>query len=362
VFVRILALASFASCLAPAQNEPAEPPPQAQPPPRVAPASATVWYAHDPSAMEQFTENPSVSRRMVDQVVKAVANETDIARAWRKLVSPKDKIGIKVNAGSGRNFSTRLGVVRAILDGLEQAGVNSKNVIIWDRELLELREAGFDSKKLGAQVRGIDPPRGWDRSAPFAAPALGKLIWGDLLFIEKNRKIPGKPATESDQLSATSHFPMILTKEVTKIINVPTLTDDTGCGVAGALYNIGVRNLDNWRRFVASGMSAADSIPEIYDDPNIGPKVVIHILDGLIAQYAGGPEGNPNYAFSHGTIYGSTDPVAIDSVAARNIEAWRKMAKLPSIARRIEWLKFGEEMGIGVADPKKISLVSVTPP
>lgn len=312
--------------------------------------------------MDRFTENPAVSRRMVDQVVKSATGETDIARAWKKLVSPKDKIGIKVNTAGGRSFSTRLGVVRAILDGLEQAGVNPKNVIIWDRERTELQDAGFTSKTLGAQVRAIDPPRGWDRSAPFAAPALGRLIWGDLLFIEKNRKTVGKPQTESDQLSSTSHFSTILTKDVTKIINVPTLSDDAGCGVAAAFYNIGVRNLDNWRRFVTTGMSAADSIPEIYDDPNVGPKVAIHILDGLIAQYAGGPEGNPNYAFPHATIYASTDPVAIDSVAVRNIEAWRKMANLPPIARRVEWLKSAQEMGIGVADSKKINLVSVTPP
>jgi hypothetical protein len=356
VFARILALVSITSFFARAEEEPIGPAP------RVIPTAATVWYAHDPTAMDRFTENPSVSRRMVDQVVKSATNEKDIAQAWRKLVSPKDKIGIKVNAAGGRNFATRIGVVRAILDGLEQAGVNPKNVIIWDRDLTELREAGFDPKRLGAQVRGIDPPRGWDRSAPFAAPALGKLIWGDLLFIERNKKIPGKKAAESDQLSSTSHFPTILTKDVTKIINVPTLADDAGCGVAGAFYSIGVRNLDNWRRFVASGLSAVDSIPEIYDDPNIGPKVAIHILDGLIAQYAGGPEGNPNYAFPHTTIYASTDPVAIDAVAARNIDVWRKMAKLPPIAPRVEWLKVAEQMGIGVADSNRISLVSVTPP
>ena len=357
MFARLSALVLFASCLAHAESESVEPPPE-----RVPPTSATIWYAHDPTAMDRFTENPSVSRRMVDQVIKAATNETDIGRAWRKLVSPKDKIGIKVNAAGGRNFATRLGVVRAIIDGLEQAGVNSKNVIVWDRDLGELREAGFESKRLGAQVRGIDPPRGWDRTAPFAAPSLGKLIWGDLLFVERNKKIPGKPNSESDQLSSTSHFSKIVTKDVTKIINVPTLTDELGCGVAGAFYNIGVRNLDNWRRFVGSGMSAADSIPEIYDDPNIGPKVVIHILDGLVAQYAGGPEGNPNYAFPHSTIYASTDPVAIDAVAARNIDAWRKMAKLPPIARRLEWLSVAEQMGIGVADSNRISLVAVTPP
>ncbi|HET6407246.1 MAG TPA: DUF362 domain-containing protein [Chthoniobacteraceae bacterium] len=312
--------------------------------------------------MERFTENSSVTRRMVDQLVKSATNETDLVRAWRKLVTPKDKVGIKVNAAGGKYFATRIGVVRAMVDGLEQAGVDRKNVIVWDRESSELREAGYDSKRLGVQVRGIDPPRGWDRSAPFAAPTLGKLIWGDLLFSEKNRKGLGKKMVESDQLSSNSYFPTILTKDVTKIINVPTLTDDAGCGVGAAFYNIGVRNLDNWRRFVSTEMPGSDSIPDIYDDPNVGPKVVLHVLDGLIAQYAGGPVGNPNYAFPHATLYASTDPVAIDSVAVRNIETWRKMAKLPPITRRVEWLKYAEQMGIGVAASERISLVTVTAP
>jgi hypothetical protein len=49
-------------------------------------------------------------------------------------------------------------------------------------------------------------------------------------------------------------------------------------------------------------------------------------------------------------------------VAARNIDAWRKMAKLPPIARRLEWLSVAEQMGLGVADSNRISLVAVTPP
>jgi hypothetical protein len=193
-----------------------------------------------------------------------------------------------------------------------------------------------------------------------SAPVLGKLIWGDLLFIEKNAKIPGKPVTESDQLSSNSYFATILTKDVTRIINVPTLTDDGGCGVAGAMYNVGVRNLDNWRRFIAPDESAADSIPDIIDDPHVGSKVVLNLMDGLVAQYAGGPGSNPNYAFPHATIYGSRDPVAVDAVAARNIDAWRRMAKLPSIAKRVEWLKAAEQAGIGVADMSRIKLESVT--
>jgi uncharacterized protein (DUF362 family) len=354
VLARSIALALITVLAAHAQEQAPEPAPPAKP------ASATVWYANDPGAMDRFTDNPAVTRRMVDQVVMGATGEGEIGKAWRKLVSPKDRIGIKVNAGAGRSFSTRVSVVRAILGGLEQAGINPKDVIVWDRESTELHEAGFDPKQLGCQVRAVDPPSGWDRKAPFAAPVLGKLIWGDLLFIEKNAKIPGKPVTESDQLNATSYLASILTKDVTRVINVPTLTDEAGCGVAGAIYNVGIRNLDNWRRFVAAEDSAADSIPDIYDDPHVGAKVVLNIMDGLIAQYAGGPGPNPNYAFPHATIYASRDAVAIDSVAAHNIEAWRKMAKLPPIAKHVEWLKTAEQAGLGVADMSRIKLESVT--
>ena len=38
-------------------------------------------------------------------------------------------------------------------------------------------------------------------------------------------------------------------------------------------------------------------------------------MDGLVAQYAGGPQSQPNYAIHHATLYASKDPVALDAVA-----------------------------------------------
>lgn len=324
-------------------------------------ARATVWAAHDDSAIDRFVENPGVTGRMVDALVCSAAGETDLSRAWRKLIDPKDRIGIKVNAGAGRRFSTRVGVVRAIIDGLEQAGVKPSNIIVWDRESADLKEAGFDPQRLGCKVRGIDPPKGWDRTAPFAAPSLGRLIWGDALFVEKNTRALGKSTTDSDQLSSSSHLATIVTKDVTKIINVGTLTDDAGIGVGGIFYNLCVRDVDNWRRFVAVDQSAAESIPELYANEHLGPKVAIHFLDGLIAQYAGGPEANPNYAYNHATLYASRDPVALDALAARKIDEWRKSVKLPSIARRTEWLQIAEQMGLGESAESRLKLITVSP-
>src|SRR4029434_4526371 len=103
----------------------------------------------------------------------------------------------------------------------------------------------------------------------------------------------------------------------------------------------------------------ADSIPSVYADERIAPKVVLHIMDGLLAQYAGGPRGHPNYVLEHATVYASKDPVALDATALRQLEGWRKHAKLPPIGRRADWLRVAEEDGLGIAAEERITLQPV---
>jgi uncharacterized Fe-S center protein len=85
-------------------------------------------------------------------------------------------------------------------------------------------------------------------------------------------------------------------------------------------------------------------------------------MDGLTAQYAAGPIGNPNYAFAHCTLYASTDPVALDATALRQMEAWRKEAKLPAIGAKAEWLRSAEELGLGQFAEESIVLQTVNLP
>lgn len=295
-----------------------------------------------------------VTKPMVDQLVQAVTGKGDVRGAWKSLVTPKDVVGVKVAATGGRYFSTHRGVVDAVVSGLEQAGVPRSQIIVWDRETANLRSAGFLARPGGYQVRGIDPPRGLDPKAIFFAPAFGRLIWGDLSFQVKKEL---KPTVTADQLSPESHLPYLLSRDVTKIVNIATLSDEAGCGVAGALYNVTVPNVDNGRRFTQrSGLA---SICDLYLDERIGPRTVLHIVDGLIAQFAAGPQFSPNYAFAHGTLYASKDPVAMDVTLAGKIEGWRKEAKLPPIAALTTWLSVGEELGIGHSNPANIDVVDV---
>ncbi len=329
----------------------------AAPPP---PAISTIYSSQDAQALDQFDENPAVTRRMVDRLVCAATGHPEIVRAWQSLVAPTDRVGIKVAAAGGRYFGSHRGIVEAIVAGLEQAGVPRSHVVVWDREMDDLTAAGFVHQRGGYEVASVPPITGYDRAAVFSAPILGKLIWGDALFAEKQGKF-GKKFVESDQLSSSSCLAAVLSKRVTKIINVPVLSDEAGCGLAGAIYNMTVPNIDNWRRFTQTEGDSAAGLLDLYADERVGGKVVLTIMDALLGQYAGGPRFNPNYAFHYHTIYASKFPVALDANAFRLIEGWRKQAKLPSIAKRVEWLQEADGLGLGNFAENKIVLRAVGP-
>ena len=291
---------------------------------------------------------------MVDEVVMAATNTGDVASAWRSLVKPGDKVGIKISAAGGKYFSSHKSVVEAIVEGLESAGISRKEIIVWDRT--GLAAAGYFTQPGGYQVRSIEPVRGYDPQAVISSATPGKLIWGDVDFCKRDAKDP-LGVVDLDQISSDSHLCKILSHDVTKIINVPVFSSSEIAGVAGALYNVTVPNVDNWRRFGDN-----DSfIYDLYSDERIGPKVVINIMDGLIAQYAGGPEFQPNFAVRHAKIYASKDPVAMDTVALGEIERWRAEANLPRVAPYAAYLMTAASMGIGVASPDRIELRMLQP-
>jgi hypothetical protein len=155
---------------------------------------------------------------------------------------------------------------------------------------------------------------------------------------------------QSDQeiTSDDSHFARIVSSEVTKIINVPVMSDSSTNGLAGCLYNMTLPNVDNWRRFATRYGSPA--IADLYRNPLLGKKVVLNIMDGLIAEYAGGPRSQPNYAVHHATLLASKDPVAIDALAVRQIDEWRLKARFPSIVPLASHIQTAAQLGIGNAD------------
>ena len=334
--------------------------PRPTPQPTPLPGRATVYFAMDTSSLTDSRKvNAGVVRRMVNTLVMRVTGRPDPGSAWASLVSKKDRVGIKVAASGGAISGTHPEVVDAIVDGLAAAGVPPSNIIVWDRNQTDLLSAGYRSDGGRYQLRWVDPIKGYDRKSQVTAPVLGRLIWGDSGFGDKIGTRLADVLGNGDQLSSKSCYANVLSSQVTKVINVPTLSDSFLTGINGALANMTIPNLDNWRRFTRPPAYGDPYLAEVYADSIIRDKVVLTIMDGLVMQYAGGPAPNPGFLLDHLTIFASRDPVAVDATAARLIDEARKPSKLPSVLPMVDWLESAETIGLGKQREQDIDLVRV---
>lgn len=303
--------------------------------------------------------NPAVVRRMVDNLVCAVTGKHNSATAWASLVKPAERVGIKVAASGGAVSGTHPAVVDAIAIGLISAGVLPSNIIVWDRNAEDLLAAGFSLKSPLYRLRWIDPAKGYDTKAVVTAPVLGRLIWGDSKFGDRGNGTVADTLVSGEQLSSSSHWAKILTAEVDKVINVPSLQDSIHTGLNGALANMALPNLDNWRRFARAPEYGDPYLAEIYADAMVRDKVVLTMLDALVLQYAGGPFPNPGFLVEYHTIFASKDPVAIDATAVRLLDENRAPSKLPSLENMTRWLESAAALDLGSFEEGKIDLVRV---
>ena len=258
---------------------------------QAAPTPSIVYAVRNPDSIKQYKTNPHVVREMVNRLVMAVTGQSDVAKAWGSLVSPGERVGIKISAAGGELFTTHHDIVNAIVDGLAAAGHPRSSIIVWDRSLGGIKEAGYRPAVDGYQVKAIAPHDGYDAKAMQSAPLVGKLVWGDFEYVGDTGKMP--LFADADATSNVSHFSKIISSDVDKVINVPVMSVSETNGIAGCIYNMTIPNIDNWRRFAQGSRFGAGSLAEIYANPLIAKKVVLNLMDGLMAQYAGGPQPQP---------------------------------------------------------------------
>lgn len=324
--------------------------------PRNLKQSGRVYWTADGGVVDGFRANPIVAKRMVEALVIAVTGKATSREAWASLFRPGQRIGIKVSSGGSPLLTTRLAVVASIVEGLKLAGASGRDIVVWDREAHALREAGFTAVALGCRVEGVDGR--YLEEPVFFSARLGKLIWGDREF--RGARWAGLGDGEAKAMSNKSHFAKLLA-DVDVIIHVPMMSDSAFHGVHGAIAGMAVDNVDNWRRFGSPPSYGAEDLPLIYAHELIGPKVVLTIMDGIVAQFAGGPWPEPNYSVPHARLYASSDPVALDTIALREIENWRIEAKLPPLESRAKHIAAAGELGLGVGKPYSIDLIQVKP-
>jgi hypothetical protein len=151
----------------------------------------------------------------------------------------------------------------------------------------------------------------------------------------------------------------LVTKICTKIVNVPVLTDNPPIGLNGCLGSLALACVDNNRRFQGDPTYGDPAICEILDKDFIRRKVVVHILDALVAEYAGGPQFDPQFTQSIGALYVSRDPVAIDTLVLKRVEAWRRRNRIDPIGKAASHVASAATYNLGTNDPRRIQLIRV---
>ncbi|CAB4243338.1 conserved protein of unknown function [Methylacidimicrobium sp. AP8] len=349
--------------------------------PRAISAGSAVVIVERPSVVHNFSVDDAAVRTMFRDALLEYTKQASMKAAWAKLgVSPQDVVGIKICASGGPVMSSRKPLVAAIAESLEEAGVPFYQVVVWDKLEDDLREAAYLPRPQGApySVRSVIPETGFDEHVFYVNEVLGRLIWGDLAFrgikpgggeAQRSQKRGEKQSVAQlygqgvsagsleNQVSNKSYYARLVTQICTKIINVPVCTDNSAVGFYGSLASLALGMVDNTRRFQGEGNWGDPAIAEILDRPFVRSKVVLHVMDALIAQYAGGPDFSPEYTYPLGAIYLSNDPVAIDSLLVGRVDAWRIGAHIPSLQPMIHYIQTAVEYGLGTSDPKNILLV-----
>ena len=71
--------------------------------------------------------------------------------------------------------------------GSSRPGHPRGSIIVWDRSLGGIKEAGYRLAVDGYQLKAIAPRDGYDPKAVLSAPLIGKLVWGDLEYSETRK-------------------------------------------------------------------------------------------------------------------------------------------------------------------------------
>ena len=368
---------------------PSPPPLAATPaPPQPRTLSPVIW-TENPEVVQRFAVNGPRVREMVNNALLKLTSSTDLGTAWTRLgITPRDVVGVKITTMGGPLLSTHRAIVQAICDGLQQAGVPPSQIIVWDKDGSDMRNAGYSptpSTDTHVGIASVFPGTGYDPDVFYENGILGTLIWGDSEFIRrgdddleraarqavKDKAFGGNPGLggvaddsvsnpSAPQTSNKSHFARLVSSICTKIINVPVLTDDSYIGISGCLGSLALGSVDNNRRFQGDPAYGDPAICEILSKDYLRRKVVIHILDALVSEYAGGPRFDPQFTKSIGAIYVSRDPVAVDAIVLKRLEEWRaadKEGKIDPIGKAASHVHTAASFHLGTDDPTRIQLL-----
>jgi hypothetical protein len=311
-----------------------------------------VISVHEPQATTAFEANASRVQGMVDTGIIGLTGKASSAEAWRSLASTNEIIGIKVYSSPGASAGTRPEVVAAVVNGLLHAGFATNHIIVWDRYLAHLRRAGYLEleTRFGIRVAGaVDT--GFDQNTFYDTASIGNLVYGDLEF-----------GSKEDGAGRKSYVSTLVTRSITKIINIAPVLNHNGAGVTGNLFSLALGSIDNVIRFESSPEHLASAVPELYALPALGDRVILNISDALLCQYQGEERSLLHYTVALNEIRFSRDPVALDVLALEDLVRNRRSHANVEFPVNREIYKNAALLQLGVADLNHIDLTKLKLP
>lgn len=299
-----------------------------------------VVIARDPEATEAYQPRPDKVLGLVNRAILQLTSKPNVAEAWLSLVSTQDVVGIKVYSSPGASSGTRPAVVAAVVEGLLEARLPPQHIIIWDKHRADLRQAGFFelAKRYGIRVEG-SATASYDPDQFYDTPLMGQLVWGDSEFGKKGEK-----------LGRRSFVSKLVSREMTKIINVTPLLNHNSAGVCGNMLSLALGSVDNTIRFETDVRRLAEAVPELYALPVLGDRVALNIVDALLCQYQGEHLSLLHYSVPLNEVRCSKDPVALDVLSLREIERQRETSNMSSRTNHFALYQNASELEIGVSD------------
>jgi uncharacterized protein (DUF362 family) len=273
------------------------------------------------------------AREMLRRAMQELTGKSDLAEATRLFVHPDDKVCVKVNGIAQQNMATNKELVLPFVEAMVAAGVPPANIT-----LLEQYPGFMNGTRITAR----------------SVPAGVSVVWHSNKDATMDwRDIPGT--------RCHTKFVRALT-ESTALINFALIKDHSICGYTGALKNMthGCSvNPQDFHDHHASPQIAILSAQDI-----LRSRLRLCVIDGFKLMAHGGPlYKHPEYVVPHEAIYVSTDPVALDAVGWDLVEKARAKFRLKSLTdegRPPAYIQAAADLGVGIADPAKITLREVT--
>lgn len=309
-----------------------------------------------PGVMSDDGPDETIVSAMLAASMKALTGTGNSQAAWMQFVGPEDRVGIKVNPVGAPVASTTHEVTRAVIAGLESAGVPRENMVFVDHYQDQLLKWGYSEKRYPG-VEAVWMQYEVDDNGTKVAKGYENLDQD--AFFECNYVIPDEQNELDWMLNGgpRSYFPKVLTSGVDKLINIPILKHHKQAFVTLGLKNLAFGLTSNCMRghkFIDRYTAEACAFPPIRD------KAVLTVLDGIRAQYDKGPGASPSHVWHTDTLMVATDTVALDSVgfdiiaAKRLAEGVETPEQIEEARARHDCLVRTENLGLGVHRGREI--------